>query len=156
MNLNIGGDFQICISIPLILFLLKSSENLWFSDDIRGNKRKLIRLNLLNIRSTIWKQTYFRSYKNLLQIFKIKNMGISSLYQEKVTRKKDSYLFFLNSYILHRNMFSLIKKFNSENTSTNLIEGIRIYPTLNSWLFCLYRTHEMRTFCHRINIFVEA
>ena len=37
-----------------LLFPLKPSENHWFSDDLKGNRSSLIRLNLLNIRSEIW------------------------------------------------------------------------------------------------------
>ena len=43
-------------------FPLKSSENLlfenlWFSDDFRENKYKLIRKNSLNVRSEIWRKS---------------------------------------------------------------------------------------------------
>ena len=40
--------------ITQLLFPLKSSENLWLSDDFRGNRSELIGLNSLNISSEIW------------------------------------------------------------------------------------------------------
>ena len=36
---------------------MKSSENLWFTDDFRGNRSQSIRLNLINIRSGIWRRS---------------------------------------------------------------------------------------------------
>ena len=43
--------------INIQLFPLKSSENLWFSDDFRGNNCILIRLNSLNMWSEIWRRS---------------------------------------------------------------------------------------------------
>ena len=43
--------------INLIVFPLKSLEHRRFSDDFRGNRSSLIRLNLFNIRSEIWRRS---------------------------------------------------------------------------------------------------
>ena len=45
---------------PLLLSL-KSSENVWFSDDFMGNRSELTHLNSLNIRSQSWKQSLTQS-----------------------------------------------------------------------------------------------
>ena len=39
-----------------LLFLILSEFNLWFSDDLRGNRSWLIRLNSLDTRSKTWRQ----------------------------------------------------------------------------------------------------
>ena len=41
----------------IFLFPLKLSENHRFSDDFRGSRSQLIRLNSLNIRSQFWRQS---------------------------------------------------------------------------------------------------
>ena len=44
--------------IDSFLFPLNSSENLWYFDQFGGNRKsKLIRSNLLNIRSEIWQRS---------------------------------------------------------------------------------------------------
>ena len=44
--------------INYLLLPLKLSESLYFSDDFRGKRSKLIRLNLFNARSEIWRQSF--------------------------------------------------------------------------------------------------
>ena len=57
----IGDRHQISLRISRelinqLLFPLKSSENLWFSNDFRGYGNQSIRSNTLNIISEIWRQ----------------------------------------------------------------------------------------------------
>ena len=51
-----------------LLFLLKSSENLWFSGDFRGNKTWLIRSNSRNIKIHIWKRSLPKNMFLLVEI----------------------------------------------------------------------------------------
>ena len=54
-----------CCKIPF-LFTLKSLENLWFSDDFRGNRSQLVRLISLNIKNEILRESFNSVVRDLL------------------------------------------------------------------------------------------
>ena len=70
--------------INLLLFPLKSSESTWFSDDFRGNRSYLIRINLVNIRSRIWRGSPSRDGKF---VFKTEKWYLSLIWCRRAISK---------------------------------------------------------------------